>query len=322
MSQKIKYGIIGTGHLGKFHVQQMQKIKLVEVVGCYDVDLDLCYQVCKASGLQAFKSLKKLLQACDAISIATPASSHFDVAKMGLEQQCHLFIEKPITNNLKQAKALIKQAKLHNKIIQVGHIERFNPAFLLYTKKQNPNPVYIEGNRLSPFSERGLDVNVVLDLMIHDIDLVLSLVRCKVKHIHAKGIKVLSNQTDLASARIEFENGAVANLVASRISEKKLRKMRVFEQNQYTSLDFNSLTLEQYKTTNYNKNKNFVFYNQSRAIQHHKQAATPNNALYEELVSFINSIQANTNQVKVSAEEATLALTIALKIEKIINNQK
>ena len=253
----------------------------------------------------------------DVVSIITPTITHFEMAKLALDAKKHVFIEKPIAITNQESNILIDLASRNGLLGQVGHVERFNPAFEA-VRTSIEDPMFIETNRLSEFNQRGTDVSVILDLMIHDIDLVLSLVRSKVKHIHAKGIKVLSNQTDLASARIEFENGAVANLVASRISEKKLRKMRVFEQNQYTSLDFNSLTLEQYKTTNYNKNKKFVFYNQSRAIQHHKQAATPNNALYEELVSFINSIQTNTNQVKVSAEEATLALTIALKIEKII----
>ena len=235
--QPVDIGVVGIGHLGNFHIEQLKQIPDCKIIGIYDIDLSVLKKAHELHSVPCVNSLDELLTNCDAVSIVTPTRYHFDVAKKALDADCHLFIEKPITKTINQAKQLLKKAEIKNKFIQVGHIEQFNPAFLALDKS-NLKPVFIESHRLSPFNRRGTDVPVVLDLMIHDIDIVLSLVNSGIKEIKANGVRVVSDTVDIANARIEFENGCVTNLTASRISQKKMRKIRLFQENTYTTIDF------------------------------------------------------------------------------------
>ena len=244
------------------------------------------------------------MQECDAVSIVTPATYHFEVACAAIKQKCHLFIEKPFTKTIEEAEELIKLKNKTKCLVQVGFIERFNPAFIQF-KKNNPNPDFIESHRLSTYNPRGTDVDVVLDLMIHDIDILLQLVQSKISNIYASGKAVLTNSIDLANARIEFENGCVANLTASRISLKQMRQMRVFEKNSYSMVDFNAPSINKWKI------------NKRRKLEEAKYDIAQKNALYEELFSFINSIY-QQDKVVVTAEEALESLKVANKIQKKI----
>ena len=324
MLTKLNYGVIGTGHLGSYHIQQALKISHINVIGCYDINQSLSCRIAKEHQIQNYDNLGSLLKECDALSIATPASHHHEVAIKALESGCHVFIEKPITDTLSQAKELIDLSIIKNKVIQVGHIERFNPAYK-FLIKTNLTPKFIESHRLSPFNIRGTDVNVILDLMIHDIDLIINLVQSPIKNIFANGVSHLSNSIDLANVRLEFHNGCVANLTASRLSPTKLRKMRVFSKDAYYSLNFDTFLVETYRTcpnksntklSNHNYIKD-LFTSNNKIIQYYSDQLNATNALYAELDSFINSILYGS-RVMVTAENATLALETALKIEKYI----
>ena len=325
MSKIINYGIVGTGHLGNYHVQQILNIKHINLIGCYDINVDLSKKVGLKYKIKSFNSLNELLKACDAISIATPASYHYKVAEKALKYNCHLFIEKPITNNIKDALSLISLAKQQKKLIQVGHIERFSPAYKFLIKSK-VKPKFIESHRLSPFNIRGTDVNVILDLMIHDIDLIINLMEGPIKNVFANGVSHLSSSIDLANVRLEFKNGGVANLTASRLSNSSMRKMRVFSQNRYYSLNFNKHMVETYNTTSLQSNVKLnnhnyvkdVFTSNNKIIQYYSNQLNATNALYEELDAFIKSI-VNSSPVMVSAQDATLALKVALEIEKKIS---
>ena len=297
MNKKIQYGIIGAGHQGHFHAQQILNLKNVSLVGIYDIDVSKANELVKKYNIKKFDDLLDLLAKCEAVSICTPASTHYEVAVIALNNNCHLFIEKPITHNYDDACKINNLNKKLNKKIQVGHIERFNSAYkeFAYT---NPKPLFIESHRLSPFGERGLDVPVVLDLMIHDIDLILSCVNSNVIDVHASGASVVSGLFDLANARIEFENGCVANITASRISNKQMRQMRVFEKNAYSVLDFQNQTFKKWVV----KNK--------KNIQESVGLSRPVNALYEELKSFTESITSGL-RVTVSDLDGYKALSVA-----------
>ena len=207
------------------------------LLGCYDIKQTRSLDFSKKHTIKHYSSLESLLKLCDAISITTPASNHYTTTLLALKAGCNVFIEKPFTQKVVEAQKLIKLKNLYNLKMQIGHIEQFNPAFLCFLKK-NPIPVFIESHRLSSFNERGLDVDVILDLMVHDIDLVLALVNSKIINIYASGSKILTNSMDIANVRLEFKNGATANLTASRISLKQMRQMRIFELNSYSVLDF------------------------------------------------------------------------------------
>ena len=304
MLKKLKYGIIGAGHLGRYHAKQINNIKDVTLLGVYDVISSKSLDLSRECNTNHFLSLESLLQECDAVSIVTPATYHFDVACAAIKEKCHLFIEKPFTKTIEEGEELIKLKNKTKCLIQVGFIERFNPAFIQF-KKNNPNPDFIESHRLSTYNPRGTDVDVVLDLMIHDIDILLQLVQSKISNIYASGKAVLTNSVDLANARIEFENGCVANLTASRISLKQMRQMRVFEKNSYSMVDFNAPSINKWKI------------NKKRKLEETKYDIAQKNALYEELFSFINSIYQQDKAV-VTAEEALESLKVANKIQKKI----
>ena len=308
MANDIKYGIIGAGHLGNYHAQQLLKISSVQLVGVYDISSKHGLLLAKQYKIKSFSSVESLLHACDAVSIATPASSHFLCAKLALKNNCHVFIEKPFTKNISEAKKLIQLQTSYNLKIQVGHIERFNSAFSTFIKT-NPRPLFIEAHRLCLYNNRGLDVDVILDLMIHDIDLVITLINSNIKNISASGAAVLSNSIDIANARLDFENGATVNLTANRISLKQMRKMRVFEKNTYSALNFQSQTV------------NSWFVNRSGVIKEKDFLVVPVNALFEELNLFIVSIL-NNSPVAVGGKDALEALIVASKIQKIIEKIK
>ena len=237
MSIPLDIGIIGVGHLGRIHAELAAKSPELNLVGVLDIDRDRCRDEAKRCCTRAFSSLEELLDAVPAVSIAAPTEDHYSLALAALERDCHLFIEKPITAASEQARSLIDLAKRKKRLIQVGHIERFNPAFLALAGTELC-PMFIESHRLSRFNPRGNDVSVILDLMIHDLDLVLTLIDSPLRAVRACGVGVVSPSDDIANVRLEFANGAVANLTSSRISAKDMRKMRIFEPNSYIAVDF------------------------------------------------------------------------------------
>ncbi len=235
--QRLKVGVIGVGHLGSLHAKMYSQIAGADLVGVFDADPEKARRVATEFRTTAFSAPEELISSVDAVSVVTSTPSHYGVATMALEQGKHAFIEKPITETIDQARALVDLAERKRLKIQVGHIERFNPA-ILALESYKLRPLFIESHRLAQFNPRGSDVAVVLDLMIHDIDLILSLVKSPVERIDASGVAVVSDSADIANARIQFKNGCVANVTASRISQQKMRKMRLFQQDAYISIDF------------------------------------------------------------------------------------
>jgi len=234
---RVKVGVIGVGHLGRLHASLYKQVSDAELAGIYDVNVEKNRQLAAELNCKAFNSIESLLDEVDAVNIVTPTITHYEVAAKALEHNKHVFIEKPITHKDENAKKLIELAEKNNRVVQVGHIERFNPA-MLALEDVNMEPLFIETHRLASFNPRGTDVAVVLDLMIHDIDIILHIVNSSIKNIEANGAGVLSSNVDIANARLEFENGCVANITASRLSAKKMRKMRIFQKNAYISMDF------------------------------------------------------------------------------------
>ncbi len=234
---KKKIGLMGVGHLGKIHLKCILATDCWELVGFYDPSDENAASVSAQYALQRYTDAEALIRDCDALDIVTPTPSHYDMAEKALSAGRHVFIEKPITHSLEEGQKLLQLADKHKLKIQVGHVERFNPAVLALADMPL-KPMFIEGHRLAAFQPRGTEVSVILDLMIHDLDLALHLTQSTVKSVSASGVAVLSRTPDIANARIEFENGCVANLTASRISMKQMRKMRLFQQDHYISLDF------------------------------------------------------------------------------------
>jgi predicted dehydrogenase len=233
----LKIGVFGAGHLGKIHIEQWKSIENVCLVGFYDPDDTQAAAVTSRFNLMRFTSIDKLIEAVDAVDIVSTTTTHYEIAKRSLLSGKHVFIEKPLAHTLEEGVELVKLVTEANVKCQVGHVERYNPAFIAL-KGQQLHPMFIEAHRLAQFNPRGTDVSVILDLMIHDIDIVLSLVKSAVRRISASGVAVLSETADIANARIEFDNGCVANLTCSRISMKKMRKMRVFQRDAYIGIDF------------------------------------------------------------------------------------
>ena len=226
----LNIGVFGAGHLGKIHLKLLEKSNYFNLIGFYDSNRKNAKEIEKKLNYKLFKSPEDLIKKCNVIDIVTPTEFHHEIAIMAIKNKCHLFIEKPISKTTEEAEDIIKYANLNNVLGQVGHVERFNPA-LIAAKSYIYNPMFIESHRLSEFNPRGTDVPVVLDLMIHDIDIILSVVKSPVKSVNASGVKVISSSPDIANARIEFMNGCVANLTASRISLKNMRKTRFFQKN-------------------------------------------------------------------------------------------
>ncbi len=322
-NKSVKVGIIGVGHLGKFHIEQYFNIKKADVVGIFDTDSNRMKEISKSYNIPFFSNINELLIRCDAISVVTPTNYHFSVADKALDNNCHVFIEKPITQTVDQARKLLDKADYNDRIIQVGHIEQFNPAFLSLNL-ESISPRFIEAHRLSPFNPRGTDVPVVLDLMIHDIGIVLELVNSEIKSIQANGVNVVSDSADIANTRVEFENGCVANLTASRISQKKMRKLRFFQEYNYTTIDFTQNKVEIYEIcdTEPELKNNEICLSLDSETKKYVIYKTPviksDNALRLELEHFIESILNDNNPI-VDGHRATEALSVALTIQNIID---
>jgi len=306
MSKTIKYGIVGAGHLGNYHAQQLKNMLGVKLVGVFDRIPEKSYSFGKLYEIKQFNKLEKLLKECDAVSITTPATAHYQNAILALQNNCHLFIEKPFTRSLTEAQNIIRMEKTTGLKIQIGHIERFNAAFLNYLKK-GPAPQFVESHRLCKYNKRGLDVDVVLDLMIHDIDILLLINPFPIKSICASGASILTTSLDMASVRVEFKNNVSANLTASRISLKQMRQMRIFATSSYNIIDFQNQSWKKWCIEN-------------KAFKEQTIKIAPNNALYEELNLFIKSIHKDLS-IKVGTRETIKALTVACQIQKIIEKK-
>jgi len=249
--KNIKVGVIGVGHLGRFHAKLYDNLDNIDLMGIYDPDDKRAVAVAEEIGTTSFSSMEKLLEVCDGVSIAAPTAKHYDVAKKAIAENKHIFIEKPITSTIEQGEELVREAKDRKLVFQVGHIERFNGG-LVALEGIDMEPLFIEAHRLAAFTPRGADVPVVLDLMIHDIDLILTLVKSPITDLSASGAAIISDTEDIANCRISFANGCVANITASRISARKMRKMRIFQKNAYFSIDFNEGSTEVYHTKDLN----------------------------------------------------------------------
>ena len=311
----LKVGVLGAGHLGKIHLRLLQQSKKYELVGFYDPSTENTKKVEAEFGYKSFLSLDELIDAVEVVDIVTPTLSHFDCAKNAIEKGRHIFIEKPIAKTVIEAEAIKTLASQYHVLGQVGHVERFNPAFLAVKDMIN-NPMFIETHRLAEFNPRGTDVPVVLDLMIHDIDIILSVVKSKVKDIHASGISVISETPDIANARIEFENGCVANLTSSRISMKNMRKTRFFQKDAYISVDFLEKKTEvvRMKDAPENPDDYAMILQNDEGVQKQIYFENPeivqNNAILDELESFADAINNNTSPI-VTLSNGTEALRIA-----------
>jgi len=233
----LKIGVLGAGHLGNIHLKCIKQIADYELIGFYDPDDNKADKVAAEQGLKRFASASELIDSCDVVDIVTPTISHYECAAEAIKKSKHVFIEKPIASSPEEASKLIELAAEAGVKVQVGHVERFNPAFTA-ARDEIQSPMFIEAHRLAEFNPRGTDVPVVLDLMIHDIDVVLSVVKANIRRVHASGVNVVSDTPDIANARLEFDNGAVANLTASRISLKNMRKTRFFQRDAYITVDF------------------------------------------------------------------------------------
>lgn len=326
--KKLNVGVIGVGHLGNLHAKMYSQIDKAILVGVYDTDRQKAESAAREYSTKAFVGIDELVAAVDAVSIVTTTTSHCDVALKALNRGVHTFIEKPITESIEQAKSLVALADTKKLKIQVGHIERFNPA-ILALESYNLKPLFIESHRLAQFNPRGSDVAVVLDLMIHDIDLILSLVKSPVERIDANGVAVVSDSADIANARIQFQNGCVANVTASRISQQKMRKMRLFQQDAYISLDFAQGIAEVFRLVDeedsnaaptmllgkidQGKRKRDIIYEQPEI----KEV----NALKYELELFIRSIVDDT-EPPVTGRDGMQALEVAREIMERIDAQR
>jgi len=311
----LKAGVFGAGHLGKIHLRLLNESAKYELVGFYDDNKELAAKVAEEFGYKSFNSPEELIAAVDVIDVVTPTNAHFEVAKKVISSGKHLFIEKPITSTYKEAEELIALAKEYNVKGQVGHVERFNPAFRAI-KDKIEQPMFIEAHRLAEFNPRGTDVPVVLDLMIHDIDVILSVVKSEVKNVYASGVSVISETPDIANARIQFENGCVANLTASRISLKNMRKARFFQRDAYISVDFLERNCEVVKMKDAPETPDDFAMILQNAEGVKKQIYFDNpkveelNAILDELETFADAINNNTTPI-VSLEQGAEALRVA-----------
>jgi predicted dehydrogenase len=315
----LKIGVLGAGHLGKIHLKLIQQISAYELVGFYDPNEEMAKSVAAEFGYQRFESIDDLIAAVDVVDVVTPTLSHYDCASRALRNSKHVFIEKPITHTIEEAKSLMQLSHEASVKVQVGHVERFNPAFM-QARQFIGQPMFIEGHRLAQFNPRGTDVSVVLDLMIHDLDIVLSVVKSNVRKISASGVAVLSNTPDIANARIEFDNGCVANLTASRISMKNMRKCRFFQKDAYISVDFLKRESEILNMKDVEGEPDpfsmTIDLGQGRGqkeIMFNKPKIEEHNAIQLELSSFADCIINNTTP-EVTIDDGYKALEVAYKI--------
>ncbi len=327
MTASLRVGVIGVGHLGSLHAKMLSTNERSVLAGVYDANAERARTVAATYGSTAFASVGELLAAVDAVTIATPTSIHHAVAAEALDAGKHVMIEKPITQTVAEAEDLCRRAEARKVIIQVGHIERFNPAILALDHYEI-NPMFVESHRLSQFNPRGTDVAVVLDLMIHDIDIILSFVGSPVSHVEANGVAVVSDSVDIANARLQFENGCVANVTASRISQKRMRKMRLFQRSGYISIDFSQGLAEVFRLVGENdpeaegtmmlgelgsgKHKRKIVYEQPEV----KEV----NALQHEIGLFVDAVREGRRPV-VSGDDGRRALEVANIIMEKIGQQ-
>ena len=318
----LKIGVIGAGHLGKFHLNNWAIIEGVKLTGFCDTDDDNAKLVSQKYDLQRFEDAEALMDACDAIDIVAPTTSHFELCEAAIKKGKHVFVEKPLANSMDEARELVKLAKEANIKFQVGHVERFNPAFLAL-KNQVLQPMFIEVHRLAQFNPRGTDVSVILDLMIHDIDIILSLVKSNVNYISANGVAVMSDTPDIANVRIEFDNGCVANLTSSRISMKKMRKMRLFQKDSYIGIDFLEKKTEIIKQSVPGEKNVFTFDIETNNGKKTIAIANPDiqevNAIKMELEEFRDAILNNTD-TPVTVVDGFRAMDVAHQILEKIGN--
>jgi len=321
---KLKIGLLGAGHLGKIHLKCIRQVEEFELIGFYDPNDEISKQVEKEYELKRFQSIDQLIDASDALDIVTPTINHFECADSALKAGKHVFIEKPVVSTPEEAQLLINTAEEAQVKVQVGHVERFNPAFLSVQDKIDA-PMFIETHRLAQFNPRGTDVPVVLDLMIHDLDIILSSVKARLRKVSASGVAVVSDTPDIANARLEFDNGCVANLTASRISMKNMRKSRFFQKNAYISVDFLTkeselVTMSDIDAENADPLAMVLELGEGKTdkeIHFEKPVVESNNAIVEELSSFAKAIVNNTTPL-VTLYDGYQALLVAHQIvEKI-----
>ena len=320
--KKPKIGVVGAGHLGKHHIKHLSNHKGVDFVGVFDTNEDSLKNICDEFSVKPLQSLEELISLCEAVNIVTPTNTHFDIARKFLNQKKDVFIEKPLTNTVEEALSLINLAKTNECIIQVGHIERFNPT-INKLKELVDNPHYIEIERLAPFQARGTEVPVVLDLMVHDIDLILEMVNSPLESIQASGAKMMSNTIDLAHAHIKFQNGVVANLKSSRIAQNYVRKIRTYQKNFYSITDLMIPQIELYGLKHHNafskelKSQEFETNTGLKTLYYEKFVPENKDALLEEINDFIHCINTRSKP-NVDGQAGANALEIALQIENEI----
>ena len=323
----LKVGVIGSGHLGSLHAKMFSQIGTADLVGLYDVDHKRAGTVAGEVGTKAFDSLDALIAAVDAVSIATTTRAHYEVGMKALSAGKHIFVEKPLTETIPQGRELVEAAREKDRTLQVGHIERFNPA-ILALEGYRLQPLFIESHRLAQFNPRGTDVAVVLDLMIHDIDLILSLVKSDVTRIDANGVAVVSDSADIANARIQFANGCVANVTASRISQNKMRKMRLFQKDAYISIDFAQGLAEVFRLVDSEESniQSTMLLGQieqgkrKRSIVYEQPEVEDVNSLKYELELFVKAVQERT-EPSVTGRDGLQALQVADEILRMIESQ-
>ena len=318
---QVRIGVIGVGHLGQHHVKHYKTLDNVKLIGVFDIDRERSSEISKKFDVKVFDNLNSILEKVDALSIVTNTEHHFKIAEKCLKSKRHVFIEKPITAMIEEADKLLSMAEQNKVLIQVGHIERLNPA-LLALNKYEIKPKFIEIQRLAPYTSRGTDVPVVLDKMIHDIDILLSLVKVPIKKIQATGLSILTDSIDIAHARMRFEDGTVASVMSSRIARDEVRKIKIFQKDLYATLDLLIGSTEVYEVVNDDTSKYkmtipFDYKGNTKLIGYHKPDLSKGDPLRMELENFILSIQGKQQPI-VSGKDGRDALEVAIKIQEMI----
>ena len=321
IDNQVRIGVIGVGHLGQHHVKHYKTLDNVELIGVFDIDRERSSEISKKFDVKAFDDLNSILEEVDALSIVTNTEYHYKIAEKCLKSKKHVFIEKPITAMIEEADKLLSMAEQNKVLIQVGHIERLNPA-LLALNKYEIKPKFLEIQRLAPYTSRGTDVPVVLDKMIHDIDILLSLVKVPIKKIQATGLSILTDSIDIAHARMRFEDGTVASVMSSRIARDEVRKIKIFQKDLYATLDLLIGSTEIYEVVNdetskYKMTIPFDYKGNTKLIGYHKPDLSKGDPLRMELENFILSIQGKQQPI-VSGKDGRDALEVAIKIQEMI----